>query len=238
MAISVDTVYQRVLALANKEQRGYITPQEFNLLANQAQMSIFESYFYVKNQRERLEGEEYDESESKLSKLMDMKLRPFTAKTLLTGGASGYWTYPDAYQIGEIYTNGLICRKLSANEFSRLTGSVRHRGKGVSEPIYTETPVNTTTDIRVSALGEFVYSAGQVSCDAITKPADVKWGYVVIDKKALYNANTSTDFLLHDSEEDSLVNRILELSGIVMNKIGLTQTVSQIINREQELQKI
>ena len=27
--ISVDTVYQRVLALANKEQRGYITPQEF-----------------------------------------------------------------------------------------------------------------------------------------------------------------------------------------------------------------
>ena len=34
MAISADTVYQRVLALANKEQRGYVTPQEFNLLAN------------------------------------------------------------------------------------------------------------------------------------------------------------------------------------------------------------
>ena len=27
--ISIDTVYQRVLAIANKEQRGYITPQEF-----------------------------------------------------------------------------------------------------------------------------------------------------------------------------------------------------------------
>ena len=40
MAISVDTVYQRVLALANKEQRGYITPQEFNLFANQAQQDI------------------------------------------------------------------------------------------------------------------------------------------------------------------------------------------------------
>ena len=32
MAVSIDTVYQRVLTLANKEQRGYITPQEFNLL--------------------------------------------------------------------------------------------------------------------------------------------------------------------------------------------------------------
>ena len=33
MAISVDTIYQRVLALTNKEQRGYVTPLEFNLLA-------------------------------------------------------------------------------------------------------------------------------------------------------------------------------------------------------------
>ena len=44
--ISVDTIYQRVLAAANKEQRGYITPQEFNLFANQAQMDIFDQYFY------------------------------------------------------------------------------------------------------------------------------------------------------------------------------------------------
>ena len=40
MAISIDTIYQRVLALANKEQRGYVTPQEFNLFANQAQQEI------------------------------------------------------------------------------------------------------------------------------------------------------------------------------------------------------
>ena len=46
MAVFIDEVYQQVLALANKEQRGYITPQEFNLLANQAQMEIFEQYFY------------------------------------------------------------------------------------------------------------------------------------------------------------------------------------------------
>ena len=44
--VSVDTVYQRVLALTNKEQRGYISPVKFNLFANQAQMDIFEQYFY------------------------------------------------------------------------------------------------------------------------------------------------------------------------------------------------
>jgi hypothetical protein len=50
MAVSINTVYQKVLAIANKEQRGYITPQEFNLFANQAQMDIFEQYFYDINQ--------------------------------------------------------------------------------------------------------------------------------------------------------------------------------------------
>ena len=56
MAISIDRVYQTVLALANKEQRGYITPQEFNLFANHAQNSIFEQYFYDLNQFRRIPG--------------------------------------------------------------------------------------------------------------------------------------------------------------------------------------
>ena len=40
--VNIDTVYQQVLAISNKEQRGYITPQEFNLMANKAQLEIFE----------------------------------------------------------------------------------------------------------------------------------------------------------------------------------------------------
>ena len=54
--VNIDTVYQKVLALANKEQRGYITPQEFNLFAHHAQMEIFEQYFYDLNQFKRANG--------------------------------------------------------------------------------------------------------------------------------------------------------------------------------------
>ena len=45
MAINVNTIYQRVLAISNKEQRGYVTPQEYNVFANAAQADIFEQYF-------------------------------------------------------------------------------------------------------------------------------------------------------------------------------------------------
>ena len=75
MAVSVDTVYQRVLAIANKEQRGYITPQEFNLFANQAQLDIFEQYFYDINQFNRVPGN--DTEYSNMIDLLNEKLAIF-----------------------------------------------------------------------------------------------------------------------------------------------------------------
>ena len=42
MAINVDTVYRTVLLILNKEQRGYMTPLEFNGIGVQVQLDIFE----------------------------------------------------------------------------------------------------------------------------------------------------------------------------------------------------
>jgi hypothetical protein len=53
MAVSVNTVYQTVLYILNKEQRGYITPSEFNSIAEQVQDEIFQSYFPDGNQQNR-----------------------------------------------------------------------------------------------------------------------------------------------------------------------------------------
>jgi hypothetical protein len=233
MAVSIDTVYQRVLALANKEQRGYITPQEFNLLANQAQMTIFESYFYEKNRSDKSEDVRADDTETSISKLLDAKLRPFTTATALVSGSNGYWVYPEAYQIGLIYFNGVTCKKVSQSDLVRYAGSKRHISL---EPIYADS-TSTSGDVRIYNNGSTVVS-GSVVCDAVTKPNSVTWGYVVINDKALYNANTTTDFELHDSEEDTLVNRVLGMAGIVINKVGLVQTISQKNLNEQQLQTV
>ena len=54
MAINVDTVYKTVLLILNKEQRGYMTPDEFNKTATQVQLEIFETYFDDLNQQLRV----------------------------------------------------------------------------------------------------------------------------------------------------------------------------------------
>ena len=77
MAISVNTVYQRVLGILNKEQRGYVTAQEFNLFANQAQQDIFEQYFYDINQFGRIPGNSTEYSD--MVTLLNEKINIFEA---------------------------------------------------------------------------------------------------------------------------------------------------------------
>ena len=75
-----------------------------------------------------------------------------------------------------------------------------------------------------------------LSYNYIKKPADVSWGYTIISGETLYNANTSVNFELHESEETVLVIKILALAGVVIKDPGLYQISSQedIKNVQQE----
>ncbi len=244
MAISVDTVYQRVLALANKEQRGYITPQEYNLLANQAQMSIFEGYFYAKNQRDRAETNRTNEvDETDIGELLDAKLGPFQSNEMVVGGhtfpstvdVSG--TAYDVFHTGLVYLGDEVCQKVEPAEAQRFKGSVRHMATTANQsPIYANNRV-TGRDISVYA-GSTTPASAPVTVECFRVPVAVNWAYVVVNSKALYNSTLAVDFELHRSEEDTLVYDILALAGIVMNKPGLAQTASQIGVGEQQLQNV
>ena len=52
--MNVNTVYTTVLSILNKEQRGYLTPDEFNKVATQVQLEIFEKFFEDYNQYIRM----------------------------------------------------------------------------------------------------------------------------------------------------------------------------------------
>ena len=59
--------------------------------------------------------------------------------------------------------------------------------------------------------------------DYIARPASPKWGGVESNGNFIYSANKSTDFDLHESEEGTLVNKILELAGVVIGSPEVTQ---------------
>ena len=121
MSVSVDTVYQRVLSILNKEQRGYVTPQEFNLFANQAQMDLFEQYFYDINQFGRMHGNDTEFSD--MLTLLNEKINIFEVTAPMTYAVT-YWTPPaNLYRIGTIIYNNTGVERINQNEFLYINKS-------------------------------------------------------------------------------------------------------------------
>ena len=240
MAVSIDTVYQRVLAIANKEQRGYITPQEFNLFAGQAQMKIFEQYFYDLNQFKRLPGTQQEVSD-RIS-VVEEKLSTFykynQSITPTAGGSIDLdASATDLYRLNEVRvqydttdtdTPYAIAEEVLLSDHSYLE-------KGTLTAPTTVRPVFKRYEEYITAYPtptSAAYANAKYFLTYIKKPSAPKWTYNVVAGQALYNSGASDhqDFELHPSEETSLVNEILELAGVMMQKPNLTA----IADREED----
>jgi len=205
MAISVDTVYQKVLTFANKEQRGYITPQQFNLFADHAQKEIFEQYFYDLSQLARTSGrsEEY----SDIIHNINEKIAIFET----TGGGS---TLPEnLYRLGTVYTDdGPEIEEVQQNELIYMNQS-RLTEPRPSRRVYVRTGA-VTIDVKPYVYPLYTY---------VKTPVKPNWSYVVVNQRAMYDSSNKVDFQLHQAEESELVYRILALAGIAIQKPNLTQ---------------
>ncbi len=95
MAVNVDIVYKTVLLILNKEQRGNLTPDEFNKVATQVQLEIFESYFDTLNQQ--LRRPDNDTEYGDRIKNVDHNIAVFkTYGDATYVPAGGYFTLPTA----------------------------------------------------------------------------------------------------------------------------------------------
>jgi len=333
MAISVDTVYQRVLALANKEQRGYITPQEFNLFANQAQMEMYEQYFYDINQFSRLSGNQTEYAD--MVTLLEEKISVFKKRhqPVVITGSYGEGTLPDdVYRLGTVIRYNLTgVEDSNAAEVERITEEdliYLHRsplakpnktrpvyirknattikiypysgtrvgdqsatasvyfdlvvainglsnssttvtlpdtnnssgfnnlqyveagqsvtGAGIQDDTTVASISGTTLTLSQATTGSaqnssvvtLTFASDDIKCNYIKKPTKINWGYTEINGTALYNSASSVDFELHDSEETSLVYKILLLAGVSIADPNLYQIAAQeeIKTKQQEKQ--
>jgi len=254
MAVNIDNVYQKVLVIANKEQRGYITPLEFNLLANQAQQDIFEQYFYDLNAFMRIPGNDstYADQVDLLKEKIDIFENYRVAVTMSqTSGEEGLGTLPNYYRLGELYykhRGGYVeIEKVNQNDIHHIQNSPL-TAPALARPVYVRVSQTTPTGQTGSTLNGIprnttvqVYPTtilSNVSCNYVAFPATVAWGYTILNEQALYNANTTQHFELHASEETELVIKILQLAGIIIKDPALYQMASQEnqINSQQEKQ--
>lgn len=249
MAINVNQVYSTVLTILNKEQRGYITPDEFNKISTQSQLEIFEQYFEDLNQQLRVPQADVDYSD----RIENIDERIAIFKTFgdatydTTTPTNPFWNLPaiDGYGNTIIYSGvepvnppfpsttvsfyriGTVTYNSSSNpvEIQRLQRSDYYQ--------IQRSPLTKATNSFPNYLYEnnklyispnTIISVGDITVDFVRKPRNVVWGYSLgAVGQYVYDPATSQNFELSESEQTSLIIKILLYSGVIIKDPQLIQ---------------
>ena len=217
----IDNVRNTVLSIISKDNRGYITPEEFNLFAKQAQMEIFEGYMYdynnaVSKQNARMINDGYANVLNKLEETIDI-FRP--APSILTYDAL-LLNYPLPDNIffinSVIYDDTTEVEKAPYNILNLLSSNMT--APSTIYPVYTQGankikiyPSTIITDIKL---------------DYIRVPVDPKWTWSTLSGgEPLFNqgATDYMDFELPPVDEPRLVVKILQYAGISIRETEIVQ---------------
>ena len=253
MAINVDTVYKTVLLILNKEQRGYMTPDEFNKTATQVQLDIFEQYFEDLNQQLRVPQSDYDYSDRQMS--IDEKISPFKTEgncayssgkfslptldtdgnTVINSGAEPTTTQVSFYKLGTpIFTPttgfDTELQRLPRNEFYNIEKS----------PLTASTedfPTYLYESNKLTVRPKSIQSG--VSTSFIRKPRNIKWNFTLgtVGQYIYDDSPNSTNFELNASEQVEVITRILFYSGVIIRDPQVIQVAAQEIQQNEINQK-
>jgi hypothetical protein len=222
MAISVDTVYKTVLLILNKEQRGYMTPDEFDKIGQQVQLEIFEKYFEDLNQIVRAPQTDADYAD-RLSYLEE-KLSIFERESTL-GVSMGAVTLPtEIHRLNTVTYNNIELQKLGRKEYYNIIKSPLTKPT-LSHPIYLQegTFVKVEPD-----------TMNAVTVSFIKKPSQIKWNFTFNSNLDIYVYTVigSTNFELHPSEQTEVILRILAYAGIVIRDPQIVQAATAQVQQQ------
>jgi len=230
--VNVNTVYQTVLLILNQQQRGYITPDEFNKIATQAQLTMFEAYASDLNQQYRLPDNDTEYADR--VKNIQQKLQ-FFQRTGSTTYVGPHFTLTPAgadvlYRLGSIFYKNIELGQYSQrNEITQLLLS----------------PLTQPTEKFPIYLYEndllYVYPTtiqSSITFSYLAKPRDVVWGFTTgAQGQYLYAPGTSVQFDLDVTEQDELIMRILAYAGVIIQDPTIIQTASQAVANQDNNEK-
>jgi len=204
MAINVNTVYTTVLSILNKEQRGYLTPDEFNKLATQVQLEIFEKFFEDYNQYIRMPKTDVEYASRMDHIYEEFQVFDETAPSSSTvTNTDGTISYLQPIENSTINTSPV--HRLGSVHYSGTPGSPQIELMGKKE-YYLQTkspllqpdlnfPIGVYALDRVTVFPNLTLPPADiknaVTFNYIRKPKNVRWGFTVGNLGQYIYDNTS-----------------------------------------------
>ena len=228
MAINVNKVYKSVLSILNKEQRGYLTPYEFNNLARQAQLEMLDGLFYQYNQFLNVENfnrtnEGYADLAEKIHEQIDVHYKEhlFVASSDYNT-TTGVANLPsDVFKVLDITSKSksIQLEKVNKNRIPYLTSS-KLTAPSSKFPIYYETGASGSV---VSTIVTSPASLSGLEISYVAKPEDPRFGYTI-------DTNYGTE--IYDSNpyvEGGIILGARNIGIVTTNQTDITDDLSYTI---------
>jgi hypothetical protein len=224
----INSVYELLKTILNKELRGNVTPIEFNLIAKQAQEEIFRGYFEDEardkyKEKRGLSSKGY----ANLALIQRQRIDQFSKKATLTYSDPNFILPEDLYFIKDfgVDYNGTVVEEMEGQYVSFL-------GKSLAAPS-TVFPTYEQEGGLITITPDTIVSG--VTCRYVKSPEDPKWTYTIVSGTEMYNpdADDFQDFELHISEFTNLVIRMLSYFGVNIREPEVSQ-YAEALKKEKE----
>lgn len=188
MAINVNKVYKSVLSILNKEQRGYLTPYEFNNLARQAQLELLDGLFYQYNQFLNIENiNRTNEGYADLAEKIQEQIDEHYKSSSLTPAASKVTLPSDVYRVLDVTMRDYAMKveKIDKARLPFLKSSPLTKPSSTF-PVYYQDAADVIIEPTTTE---------NVSINYIAKPSDPRFGYTVNTQYGteIYDPNVFVD---------------------------------------------
>jgi len=230
--VSVNEVYRTVLLILNKEQRGYLTPEEFNQIGSQVQREIFERYFEDLNQelRQRQTDEDYADRVENTDEKIDIFKRN---QTLTFDANTGKFDLPsDHYRLGSITFTDTNTLPIEAQRVNRTDFYQIQRSK-LSEAS-KQFPIYLYEDNKILLYPSDIISG--VEAQYVKKPENINWPYTVNSVGAfIFDGNDASlqNFELHNSERIEIILNILLYAGVIIRDQSIVSAAASQLQAER-----
>ena len=218
--------------ILNKDNNGYLTPDEFNAFARQAQLDVLEDVFYQYNKwlNKRLTKQAFSGAADMVKQLSEVIDR-FTVQNPLTYSAGIFQLPSDVYLAIDVVNSGKVVERVEQSKATYLLNS------GFNAPtVYY--PAYTQSDSTITVYPSSIVS--NVSAIYVRYPLDPKWTYYTDNQTgaAMFNlgAPDYQDFELPYNYSNDLILRILKYAGMNIRETDIISFANneESINTNQE----
>lgn len=234
----INIIRNTVLSILSKENRGYITPEEFNLFSRQAQLDIFTKYMYdyslaLAKQSARMYGTDYADVPELLHEIVDrflvenaLQYDNIQSKFYMPGDDPSQPSEPRAYKVIRLTYDDITDIEKESPAKIRYRLNSNKISPTEDWPVYVLDENGSVGDAGIQVYPTTITT--NVTITYIRYPKDPKWTWQLLSSgEALFDQSQSDfqDFELPLLELPRLIVLICKYAGVSIREAEVVQVM-------------